>query len=85
MAFTGQLAVITGGGSGMGQAWARQLANEGATVAIIDVNSEGMADTASGLDSVHRFEVDITDSEAVSAASDHRGFVRSQRCGRGLR
>ena len=34
MAFTGQLAVITGGGSGMGQAWARQLANEGATVAI---------------------------------------------------
>ena len=28
MAFTGQLAVITGGGSGMGQAWARQLANE---------------------------------------------------------
>ena len=49
MAFTGQLAVITGGGSGMGQAWARQLANEGATVAILDVNSEGMADTASGL------------------------------------
>ena len=67
MAFTGQLAVITGGGSGMGQAWARQLANEGATVAILDVNSEGMADTASGFDSVHRFEVDITDSEAVSA------------------
>ena len=30
MAFTGHLAVITGGGSGMGQAWARQLANEGA-------------------------------------------------------
>ena len=67
MAFTGHLAVITGGGSGMGQAWARQLANEGATVAILDVNSEGMADTASGFDSVHRFEIDITDSAAVSA------------------
>ena len=67
MAFTGQLAVITGGGSGMGQAWARQLANEGATVAILDVNSEGMADTASGFDSVHRFEIDITDSSAVNA------------------
>ncbi|MAJ53756.1 MAG: short-chain dehydrogenase, partial [Cellvibrionales bacterium TMED79] len=67
MAFTGQLAVITGGGSGMGQAWARQLAKEGATVAILDVNSEGMADTASGFDSVHRFEIDITDSSAVNA------------------
>ena len=67
MAFTGQLAVITGGGSGMGQAWARQLASEGASVAILDVNSEGMADTASGFDRVHRFEIDITDSSAVSA------------------
>jgi NAD(P)-dependent dehydrogenase (short-subunit alcohol dehydrogenase family) len=38
----------------MGQAWARQLANEGATVAILDVNSDGMADTASGFDSVHQ-------------------------------
>ena len=39
MAFTGELAVITGGGSGMGQAWARKLASEGATVALIDVNT----------------------------------------------
>ena len=82
MAFTGQLAVITGGGSGMGQAWARQLANEGATVAILDVNSEGMADTASGFDSVHRFEVDITDSEAVSAVFQrYRSLLRPGRAG----
>ena len=66
----------------MGQAWARQLANEGATVAILDVNSEGMADTASGFDSVHRFEIDITDSAAVSAVFQrYRSLLRSGRAG----
>lgn len=65
MAFTGKLAVITGGGSGMGQAWARRLAGEGATVAILDLNDEGMAATASGFTNVHRFSVDITDAQAV--------------------
>ena len=41
-----KVAVITGGGSGMGQAWARRLATAGATVAILDVNEAGMAETA---------------------------------------
>ena len=65
MAFTGKLAVITGGGSGMGQAWARRLAGEGATVAILDLNNEGMEATASGFTNVHQFSVDITDAQAV--------------------
>ena len=67
MAFTGQLAVITGGGSGVGQAWARQLAADGVIVALLDVNTEGMQATASGFETIHTFEVDITDSGAVSA------------------
>ena len=65
MAFTGQLAVVTGGGSGMGQTWARKLAEGGATVVLIDVNAEGMQATASGFDNVHPHLVDITDSDAV--------------------
>ena len=65
MAFTGQLAVVTGGGSGMGQTWARKLAVGGATVSLIDVNAEGMEATASGFDNVHPYLVDITDSDAV--------------------
>lgn len=65
MAFTGQLAVVTGGGSGMGQTWARKLAEGGATVALIDVNAEGMEATASGFDNVHPHLVDITDCDAV--------------------
>ena len=68
MAFTGELAVITGGGSGMGQAWARRLAGEGATVAILDLNDEGMEATASGFTNIHRFSVDITDAQAVRGA-----------------
>ena len=65
MAFTGQLAVVTGGGSGMGQTWARKLAEGGATVVLIDVNAEGMEATASGFETVHPHLVDITDSDAV--------------------
>ena len=68
MAFTGQLAVVTGGGSGMGQAWARQLATNGASVALLDVNAEGMATTAAGYDAIYPFTVDITDAVAVKAA-----------------
>ena len=68
MAFTGQLAVVTGGGSGMGQAWARQLATNGASVALLDVNAEGMATTAAGYDAIYPFTVDITDADAVKAA-----------------
>lgn len=43
--FRGKLAVITGGGTGMGRALAEQLAAEGCHVAICDVSAENMAET----------------------------------------
>ena len=67
MAFNGKVALITGGGSGMGQCAARILAEGGASVAILDVNEEGMAETAQGHAGVHPFKVDISDTEAVHA------------------
>jgi NAD(P)-dependent dehydrogenase (short-subunit alcohol dehydrogenase family) len=44
--FSGKLAVITGGGTGMGRELARQLVSQGCDVALCDVSAENMAKTA---------------------------------------
>src|SRR3984885_1216937 len=44
--FAGKLAVITGGGSGMGRELARQLAAQGCSVAACDLNADAAAETA---------------------------------------
>ena len=41
--FTGKLAVVTGGGSGMGRELARQLVTQGCSVAACDVNADTAA------------------------------------------
>ena len=43
--FAGKVAVITGGGTGMGRELARQLIAEGCNVAMCDVSAEAMAET----------------------------------------
>ena len=43
--FAGKIAVITGGGTGMGREIAKQLVAEGCTVAMCDVSAENMAET----------------------------------------
>jgi len=44
--FAGKLAVVTGGGSGMGRELVRQLAAQGCSVAACDLNPEAVAVTA---------------------------------------
>ena len=67
MAFQGRVALITGAASGMGRLAAQQLARAGATVAAVDVNEAGLAETARGLETIRAFPADVTDVRAVEA------------------
>src|SRR5580704_6995387 len=44
--FAGKLAVVTGGGAGMGRELVRQLAAQGCSVATCDLNADAVAVTA---------------------------------------
>jgi NAD(P)-dependent dehydrogenase (short-subunit alcohol dehydrogenase family) len=65
MAFRGRVALVTGGGSGMGQICAWRLADAGAEVAVVDVNVPGMAKTTHGRSNIRAFPCDVTDYECV--------------------
>ena len=60
--FTGLVALVTGGASGIGLATARLFAARGARVAVLDVNTEGLPDPLVG------FVCDITDRASVARA-----------------
>lgn len=50
--FAGKVAVVTGAGSGIGQALAIELGRSGAHVAISDIDTEGLATTERGLNAI---------------------------------
>ncbi len=72
MAYSGAVALVTGGGSGMGRIAARNCAKTGAAVAILDLNEEGMAETAGEFPNIHRFTVDITDADGNTRSCQRR-------------
>jgi NAD(P)-dependent dehydrogenase (short-subunit alcohol dehydrogenase family) len=69
MQIQGQAALVTGGGSGLGEAVARELARLGAKVAVLDVNEAGAQRVAAEIGGV-ACQCDITDSASVTAALD---------------
>ena len=60
-------AVVTGGGSGLGEASARMLASHGARVALFDMNAERGAAVAKEIGGVF-CEANVTDEASVDAA-----------------
>ena len=68
----GEVAVVTGGGGGLGRAIARRLAQDGAAVAIVDINAESAQAVASDLRKDDRqalsYQCDVTQRSQVRAA-----------------
>ena len=61
--------IVTGAGSGIGQETSILLAREGATVVMMDVNAEGLAETTSlGGERCHPLVIDITDTKSLFEA-----------------
>lgn len=82
MQFAGRVAAITGAGSGIGRSLAVELSNRGCALALCDVDTVGMADTAAQCRpdiEVTCTTVDVSDRAAMvawaDASADHHGAI----------
>ncbi|MEM6708245.1 MAG: SDR family NAD(P)-dependent oxidoreductase [Pseudomonadota bacterium] len=76
--FEGKLAVVTGGGTGMGRELCQQLVRAGARVAMCDVSLTAMEETralciaaGAAAENVSVFLADVSDEQAMTAFAAH--------------
>ncbi len=65
----GQAAIVTGGGSGIGRATCRRMAQEGARVAVLDVDGESAEAVAREVDGF-AYAVDVGNPDSLRAVVD---------------
>ena len=72
MRFSDKVALVTGGGRGIGQAIVLRLAQEGANVAVLDINEGNARETADMIRNLGRqavaIQTDVSDAHAVQRA-----------------
>ena len=70
----GYVAFVTGAASGMGEATAKLFASEGAKVAAVDLNEEGLQRVVSETEaegcSVRGWTLDLSDGDAIKRTID---------------
>jgi meso-butanediol dehydrogenase / (S,S)-butanediol dehydrogenase / diacetyl reductase len=65
----GKKAIVTGGGSGIGRATCHRMAEEGASVAVLDVEGDAASLVAKEIDGVG-FAVDVADADGLREVVD---------------
>lgn len=71
MRFSDKVAVITGGGSGIGRATAQLMASEGAKLALVDLDSQAIGAVAESIESENGAVISVT-ADVLNAAEVNR-------------
>ena len=81
----GKVAIVTGGAGGIGAATARELAREGAAVAVVDIDEAKATEVADEIRSTSARAIalggDLAEEQTAQACrAIHGGGVRQNRC-----